>query len=207
MRRKWMYLLGIILTGILITSFSLIINNFIILTRIYYKISYKTEIQNSEIVIEKSELFEYDLFFEVNYQIDRFIVEDLKLKIDDDKEKFHFYPYYKHVLIYSLKATNESLIYLTYNNSLIIKADYENQTEIFTTQRDCYLNFTLIPPPSNNSSIIVLNEVVLVRMNLKYNHVYNSLGAKIIEIEQFLCLNSNFDIIFICIPLNIFAMA
>ena len=182
MKRKWIYLLGLIITGSLITAFSLIINNYIILTRIYYKINYKIEIQNSEIIIEKSELFEYHLFFAVYYHIDRDIVEALKSKIEDDKEKFHFSPLYRHILIYSLEATNESLIYLTYNNNSIIKVDYVNQTEIFVVQsnweRNWYLNFTLIPPTSSISSTIILNNVILVKMNLNYDYIYSGLGVK-----------------------------
>ncbi len=62
MKRKLVsVLLLIIIIGIII-PFSLIINNFTILTRIYYKINYDVHIQNSESIIEKSELFEYQKY-------------------------------------------------------------------------------------------------------------------------------------------------
>ena len=64
------------------------------------------------------------------YHIDREFIESLKLQIEDDKKKFHFYPFFSHNFIYSLEVTNESLIYLTYNNNSIIKAEYANHTEI-----------------------------------------------------------------------------
>ena len=47
---------------VLILTFSLIINNSIIVTRIYYKINYKGNVQNFESIIEKSEAFEYQKY-------------------------------------------------------------------------------------------------------------------------------------------------
>jgi len=145
MKRKLVYIpIIIIITGLIIT-FSIIINNSIILTRIYYKINYKGDTQNLETLIEKSELFEYDKYCKyrdswgegpINNSdcyycyIDKDFIESLKLKIDKEKKRFHFYPHFSHNLIYSVEVTNESLIYLTYNNNNIIKAEYANRTEI-----------------------------------------------------------------------------
>jgi len=221
-------LIIIIIIGIIVT-FLLIINNFIILTRIYYKINYEANIQNSESIIEKGELFEYqkyckyrdDWWGEVHnvsnsdyyYHIDRDLIESLKLKVEDDKEKFHFWPFYSHKLYYSLEATNESLIYLTYNNNSIIKAEYANHTEIFAAWSDYYennslfwvgnwyLNFTHIPFASNMSSTIILNDIILVKMNLYYDYVYGNVGAETLRIEQFLCFNSNLQTMFVYFPL------
>ena len=143
-----------ILIGIIV-SFSLIVYNLTISTRIYYKITYEGTIQNLESIIEKSELFEYqkyckyrDLSGEVHYvsnsndfyHIDREFIESLKLKIEEDKAKFHFYPFFSHNFIYSLEVTNESLIYLTYNNNSIIKAEYADHTEIFAAEVAYYEN-------------------------------------------------------------------
>lgn len=229
MKRKLVNVLIIIIIIGLIIAFSLIINNFIILTRIYYKINYEANIQNSESIIEKGELFEYqkyckyrdDWWGEVHnvsnsdyyYHIDRELTESLRLKVEADKEKFHFWPSYSHKLIYSLEATNESLIYLTYNNNSIIKADYANHTEIFAARSrhyennslywegNWYLNFTHIPFSSNMSSTIILNDIILVKMNLYYDYVYGNVGAEFLRIEQFLCFNSNLQTIFVYFPL------
>ncbi len=220
-------LLIIIIIGIILTSL-IIINHFIILTRIYYKINYEANIQNFESLIEKSELFEYQKYckyrdlsgevqnvsnFDYYYHIDRDLIESLKLKVEDDKEKFHFWPFYSHKLFYSLEATNESLIYLTYNNNSIIKAEYANHTEIFAAWSDYYennslfwvgnwyLNFTYIPFASNISSTIILNDIILVKMNLYYDYVYGNLGVETLRIDQFLCFNSNLQTLFVYFPL------
>ena len=227
MKRKLVYISVIIIITGLILTFSLIINNSIILTRIYYKINYKGNVQNFESIVERSEVFEYqkyclcrDFLGNVHnlsdevylYHIDREYLESLKLQIEEDKTKFHFYPFYSHNFIYSLETTNESLIYLTYNNNSIIKAEYANHTEIFTArigrydnnslywEGNWYLNFTQIPFAPNSSSTIVLNDVFLVKMNLKYYHKYGFGGSLGLRIEPFLCFNSNFQTMFVYFP-------
>ena len=60
MKRKLVYIPVILIITGLILTFSIIINNSIILTRIYYQVSYDASIQNSETLIEKSEVFEYE---------------------------------------------------------------------------------------------------------------------------------------------------
>ena len=229
-----MYIPIIIIISGLIIAFSLIINNSIILTRIYYKITYEGNTPNFENIIEKSEVFDYqeyckyrDHFGEVHkvsnsddfYHIDREFIESLKIQIKDDKKKFHFYPYFSHYFIYSLEVTNESLIYLTYNNDAIIKAEYANHTEIFTARSypyednspywlgNWYLNFTQIPFAPNSSSTIVLHDIFLVNMNLKYHHEYGLQESEDLRIDQFLCFNSNFHTMFVYISLASFLLA
>ncbi|MBA7641906.1 hypothetical protein ES703_49592 [subsurface metagenome] len=129
MKRKLVYIPVIIIITGLILTFSLIINNSVILTRIYYKINYKGNVQNFESIIEKSELFEYQKYCKYRdssgevhnvgdvdylYRIDREFIESLKLQIEDDKKRFHFYPSYSRSFVYSVEVTNESLIYLTF---------------------------------------------------------------------------------------------
>jgi len=213
----------------MVIALGLFINNFIISTRIYYKIDYNTTVQNSESIIEKSELFDYqkyckyrDFWGEDNssyYHISREFIESLKLKVERDKKKFHIWPFYKHILLYSLEATDESLIYLTYNNNSIIKADYISHTEIFSARSNYYengtlfcegnwyLNFSHIPSVFNESSTIILNDVFLIKMNLNYKYVYGNVGAEFLRIEQFLCFNFEFQIIFVYFPLVGMVMA
>ena len=229
MKKKNRNVLIISIIGFVII-FGLLINNFIISTRIYYKINYEGSIQNFESLIEKSELFEYqkyckyrdDWLGEVHnvsnsddyYHIDRDFIESLKLKIENDQKKFHFNPFLGHILLYSLEATNESLIYLTYNNNSIIKADFADHTEIFAARssyyenhslywvENWYLNFTHIPFAFNTSSTVILNDIILVKMNLHYDYVYGNVGAEGLIIEQFLCFNNDLQIMFIYFPLR-----
>ena len=228
-------LLLIILIGIIIPS-SLIISNVIILTRIYYKVNYGVNVQNLENIIEKSELFDYieyckyrDWWGEVHnlsrsdyydqYHIDREFIEYLKLRIEEDKKKIHLFPFHEQNFIYSLEVTNESLIYLTYNNNSIIKAERVNHTEIFTAEwnhhengtlfwvGNWYLNFTQIPFAPNISSTIILSNIFLVKLNLKYIYVYGLGNSEALRIEQFLIFNSNFQTVAVCTPLRSFSLA
>ena len=224
MNRKLKYIpVIIIITGLIITL-SIIINNSIILTRIYYRINYKGNIQDTENIIDKSELFDYqkyclcrDYLGDVYnltdktylHHIDRDFLEFLKLGIEEDKTKFHLFPFYSHNFIYSLEATNESLIYLTYNNNSIIKAEYANHSEIFTAQIGhydnsslywegyWYLNFTLIPYAPNSSSTIGLNDIFLVKMNLYYHQDYMFGGVIDLSIKPYLCFNSKYQVMFV----------
>ena len=226
MKRKSKYISIIIIIAGLIIAFSLVINNTIILTRIYYKINYEGNVQNLESIIEKSEIFEYREYckyrdydgevhnisdVDIYHHIDREFIESLKLQIEDDEKRFHFYPHFSHYFIYSVEVTNESLIYLTYNNNSIIKAEYANHTEVFTAQSNnnplywlgnWYLNFTHIPFAPNSSSIIVLNDIFLVKMNLYYEYHYNFGESRGTIIDQFLCFNSNFQLILVYFPLR-----
>ena len=220
-RRKQKNILIILIIIGIITPFSLMVNNFTILTRIYYKVNYDTNIQNYDDIIEKSELFEYQKYCKYrtfwgegynisgsdNY-IDREFIESLKLKIDKDKEKFHLYPFYQRNFKYSLEVSNESLIYLTYNNNSIIKSEYANQTELFRAGfGHWYLNFTQIPFAPNMSSTIILSNIFLVKMSLEYDIAWGFGGAENLRIEQFLIFNSNFQIMFVYIPISAHSIA
>jgi hypothetical protein len=113
-----------------------------------------------------------------------------------------------------LEAINESLLYFSYNNDSIIKLEDETHTEIFSARENhyensstfwegsWYLNFTLIPFSFDLNSTIQLNDSILIKMNLVYDHVYGNVGAESLLIKQFLCFNSNFQIIFVFIPLT-----
>ncbi len=227
LKRKLIYIpIIIIITGLIIAS-SLIINNSIILTRIYYKINHEGNFQNFESIIEKSELFEYQKYCKFygfsgkeeydphrhdEYRhIDREFIESLKLKIHKEKQRFHLDPFYERSFIYSSEVSNESLIYLTYNNNSIIKAEYANQTEIFTAdwgyyEGIYYINFSQIPYTPDLSSTIILNDIFLVKMNLDYHYGYWGNSEDLI-IEQFLVFNSNFQIMFVSIPLSVYSIS
>ncbi len=236
MKRRRVYLpviiIGIIIIAGIIIPFSLIINNSMVLSRIYYEINYKGDLQNLETIIEKSELFEYDKYckyrdswgegpinnsdYYYSY-IDKEFIESLKLQIDKEKKKFHLYTGDHYSFIYSMEVTNESLIYLTYNNNNIIKAEYANHTEIFSVDRVWdynynrytpnwegiwYLNFTQIPFAPTNSSTISLNDTSLVKMNLEYHYSCGWACSGDVRIEQYLCFNSDIQMIFVYAPFS-----
>ena len=236
MRKKLLYLsviIVVIITAGVIIPIILIINNSIALSGIYYEINYKGTVQNFETLIEKSELFEYkkyckyrdswgegplntsDYYYYSN--IDREFIDSLQLKIDKEKKKFHLYPGDWYNLVYSVEVINESLIYLTYNNDNIIKAEYANHTEIFTADRvwdyyydmytpnwagNWYLNFTQIPFAPTSSSTIALNDTFLVKMTLEYHYSCGFGCSGNVRMEQFLCFNSNIQIIFVYFPFS-----
>ena len=100
------------------------------------------------------------------------------------------------------------MIYLSYNNNSIIKAEYANQTELFRAGfGHWYLNFTQIPFAPNMSSTIILSYIFLVKMSLEYDIAWGFGGAENLKIEQFLIFNSNFQIMSVYIPLSLHATA
>ena len=219
-------LIGIFI-GILVITSVIFINHFLILSRIYYRTSHVGNVNNLEEIIEKSELFDYQKYCkyrdysgiihnastsEIFYHIDRNFINDLKTKIVKDHEEFHLYPFYEHHFEYSFEATNESLLYFQYSNNSIIELEDETQTEIFRAHESHYengttfweeswfLNFTIIPFSLDLNSTIQIHDSILVKMNLDYDHVYGNLGAESLLIEQFVCFNSNYQIVFVYIP-------
>ena len=203
----------------------LVVNHFIILVSLFYRITYPTDIQNYDGIVEKSESFDYLKYCRYRnykaeiqnlsrfspYHIDREFLESLMLKIDNDKKKFNIDTLYRNNFVYSLEVLNESLIYLTYNDNTVIKAEYANHTEIFAARWEqfgdhtpywdgsWYLNFTQIPSVQNSSFTIALNNIFLVKMQLKRDYAV-SWASSHLEIEQFLVFNSNFQVIFVYIP-------
>ncbi len=219
-------LIGIFIGALVLTSL-IFINHFLILSRIYYRTSYDGNVKNLEDIIEKSEIFDYQKYckcrdyfgivhnatnYDYFYHIDNDSISNLKAKIMNDHENFHFYPFYEHHFTYSSGATNESLLYFTYNNNSIIKLEDQAHTEVFSAherhyensstfwEEIWYLNFTLIPFSSGLNSIIQLNNSILIKMNLHYDYDYAFGESNTLIIEQFLCFNSNYQIIFVYIP-------
>jgi hypothetical protein len=209
----------------------LIINQFIILKRIYYTTTYQGNFTNFENLINKSETFDYEKYCKCRdfwgemhnlsnsgyyYHIDKEFIDSLKLKIESDQGKFHLYPFFGHNFMYSLEANLESIIYLTYNNDSIIKAEDANHIILFSAHYGWYennslywegnwfLNFTQIPFAHNISSTIMLNNSILVKMNLKYDYDYSFGDARDLIIDQFLCFNSNLQAIFVYLPVSVF---
>ena len=219
-------LIGIFIGALVVTSL-IFINHFLILSRIYYKISYNGDVNDLEKIVEKSELFDYQEYCKYRdekgnihnvtnsdyfYHIENEFIANLKTKITNDRERFHMFPFYGHNFVYSLKAINESLLYAMYNNDSIIKLEDSTHSEVFNNlfgyhegnliSRDeyFYVNFSIIPFTLDLNSTIQINNSILVKMNLDYDYDYGFNGAEDIIVEQYLCFNSNYTIIFISIP-------
>ncbi len=212
----------------------LIIDNFFIKPRIRYETNYEVNLSYSDELVAKVESFNFtsyllirDSFGEVsspskfnhNY-INGEYVDYLKKKVDRDFSMFHWWPYHSHTLTYLFETTEESLLYFTYNNTIIFKVQNENNEEIFnieSSDNHCYgddklcgswyINFSQVPHTSNPASTVVLNDVVLVKMTLEYFYGYGFLGAEYFKIEQFVVLDSNLQIIFVYIPYAALGMA
>ena len=225
-------IIAVSLIGLVLTSL-VFINQIQILSRIYYRTIYLGSIKDIEKFIESSESFEYQKYCKYrdfsgdihnlsnyDYHIDRDFISHLKSEISADRDNFHFYPFYGHNFAYSLEATNHSLMYLTYNNYSIMKAEDATHSEIFRSFEHYYdnnslfwegswfLNFTLLPFCYGLTSTLPINNSILVKMNLHYDYDYGfGFGAEDLVIEQFLCFDSNFQIIFVCIPFAVLIMA
>lgn len=228
MKRKLITgLIIIIIIGIII-PFSLIMNNLIILTRIYYKENYEVDSDNLGTLIDKAETLDYlslikyhDEMGEINnltdsslnghssiHYINRKYIESLKKDLFSDSKRFHWWLGHYHYLYYTFNVTEESRLYFTYNNNTMIRAQYENYEDIFVVVRNYntkkrvgnwYINFTQVPYVVNLISIS-LNNTFLVRMILKYDYLFGNVGGIFYEVEHFLVLDANFQIIFIYIP-------
>ena len=222
LRKKTKKAFIISLSVVLSISIILIINNFIIFSRIYYRVYYEVNLPNSDEIIEKAENFDYLKYlkmhdpygeiqnlskFNINY-IDREFIDFLKGKINRDNKRFHLWPSYYHNFIYTFNATEESKLFFSYNNNTIFNATYETQKPIFIVPPPIwfnfigswFINFTQVPHVVNQSSTILLNNTILVKMILKYDYLFGNLGGEFYQIEQYVILNSNLQVIFIYVP-------
>jgi len=216
-----------ILILILSISIIIVVGQLLILTRIYYKAYYEGDLSNSDYLVDKVESFDYIKYVKDqgrdqgynltknsgNY-IDRDYIEYLKKKIDDDFWKFHWWPFHTHYFHYTFNATEESQIFFTYNNNSVIAGQYDDSRVIFVAygygdniwEGKSFINFSQVPYVSENNydpfteySTISLNNTILIKMELYYHYERALFGHKTCRTEQFIALNSNYQIIFIYI--------
>jgi len=211
-----------ILISILSISTIIIVGQLLILTRIYYKTYYEGDLQNFDYLVDKFESFdyikyvkdqardqEYNLTKNSGTYIDRDYIEYLKEKIDDDFWKFHWWPFHTHYFHYTFNATEESQIFFTYNNNSVIAGQYHDSRVIFLAygygdniwEGKSFINFSQVPyvsdyDPFTESSTISLNNTILIKMELYYHYVRAAFGHKTCRTEQFIVVNSNYQIIF-----------
>ncbi|MFX1324050.1 MAG: hypothetical protein ACFE8N_03775 [Promethearchaeota archaeon] len=210
------------LSIILTISTVLLLNNFIISLRIYYAEFYYVDLPNSEEIIEKAETFDYLEHVKMHNQhgevynlskfgiqyIDRDYINYSKEKVYRESKNFHLWPGYHFLISYTFNATLESKLYFTYNNNTVFNATYETDTTIFETKvgtwvdyiGSWYINFTQVPYVVNQSSTILLNNTILVKMILNYDHLYGNLGGMFYRIKQYVVFNSELQVILICTP-------
>lgn len=220
-------LLIVIITSLFI--FSPFISNFIVLNKIYYRIVYETDIPDSDDIIDKVETFEYHQYLKMhdyygetldiskfnqsmpqyNY-INRDYINYVKDKINQDRKKLHLWPFYSHYFNYIFNATEQAKLYFCYSNTTIFNATYENNNAAFVVEYDeyydnfignWYINSTYVPSVSSQPFTLPLNNTILIRMFIDYDHVYGNLGAETYHIRQYIALSSDLQIIFVYIPL------
>lgn len=205
---------------------TILIGNTAILKYFRYNENYEINNGNPEILIKKAESFNYTLFLihrdlygilhsipndknvVANY-IDRDYIEYQKELMRKDLVKIHWFFGYRYAFNYWFEANLISTINLTYKEDIIIKAQYDNLEDIFTVEQSYflpwdsvgywYINLSLIPYSVNKTSIL-LNNSFLIKMVIKYDHSFSSLGAVHYQIDQYLVLDENYQIICICIP-------
>ena len=223
MKRRLRYIIIPILISLSISAI-LVINNLIVLSRIYYRTIYEINFHNQDELIDRVETFNYLQYlettegdqthnlteFDLNY-IDREFINQLKNKINQDMLEFHLWYGHLHHFIYRFNATDPTNIYFSYSNSTIFNASYNNNEEFFNVDYSdyhgsytgsWYMNFTYIPYISNESATILLENVILVMMDLKYDYLFSNLGGIFYQINQYVVLSSDLEIIFVYVPLT-----
>lgn len=200
-----------------------------VLNNIYYQIVYETDIPDSDNIIDKAETIEYhqylkmhdyygeahniskfnQSFYQYNY-INRDYINYIKDKINQDRKRFHWWPFYYHHFNYKFNATEQAKLYLSYNNTTLFNATYENKKVVFVVEYDeyygynignWYINFTHVPKVFDQSYTLLLNNTILIRMFTDYDYVYGNLGAETYHIKQYIALSSDLQVIFVYVPL------
>ncbi len=199
-----------------------LLNHFIFQrSRIFYIINYEVDLSNSDLIIEKTENLDYHSYLNYEFEsserriINRTFINNLMQDIDQAAIEFHWWPFYTYNFIYTFKATFESRLYLKYNNNTIYWANYGNNVTIFPSANhydenlgiSWYINFSQVPTVPGTYFEISLNNTYLVIMSLEYNYLCGSLCGLWYEIEQYIILDSNLQIICIYIPFSPAAVA
>jgi hypothetical protein len=208
----------------IIFSLSMIGNN-TVLKRIYYTEIYEVYADVPDTIVDLVETLEYQSLIQYHgangevynitstthlnlHYFDRDYIEFLKQLLRSDSMRFHWWSGHRHYFHYYLKITEEAKIYFTYDNNTIIEAQYESYEDIFVVRRlygalrrsgNWYVNYSQIPFVANVTTIS-LNNTFLVKMRLKYDYLYGTLGGEFFEVNQFLVLDSHFRVILIFIP-------
>ena len=183
-------------------------------SRIYYLINYQVDLPNSDVIIAKVEHFDYKSNLNINNEyddrnyVDRIFINKLIQQVEADKIGFHWWPYYTRNFEYTLKSTNESRLFLKYNNDTIYWANYSNYNPIFTSENinvyvriNWYINFSQVPYVSGAYSVIPLNNTYLAIITLEYNFVCGSLCGRWYSMDQYMILDSSLQVICIFIPI------
>ncbi|MHA1988484.1 MAG: hypothetical protein ACW98D_17780 [Promethearchaeota archaeon] len=206
------------------------LGNTTILKYYYYNISYDIKTENPGNLIEKVETLDYLSVLQsyerdgsvhnitdsnndgcrVSSYINREYINYQKREISADSMRFHFWFGQRHYFDYVFEATSEPRLNLTYVNNTIIKAQYETLEDIFVVNSryyhftkiwygNWYINFTQVPYMVNETSI-TLNNTILIKMSLNHVYVLSSLAGIWIDINQYIVLNENLQVIFIYVP-------
>jgi len=204
-------LIGLLILGL--SLFPVFYNILVIRSRIYYFIHYDVNLPNDEEIITNIENFNYTAYLNDYIEtherfksyVDKDLILFLKCQIKNDTG-FHWVMSYEHHLHYYFLAENHSELYLTYNNDTIFTVKDKDNNSLNLIERypwahiAWYLNFTLIPYVYTENSTLLLEDIILVKIDLDYGYLCGNLCAFSYHIFQYLILNESLDVLLIVIP-------
>jgi hypothetical protein len=196
-------------------------NLIVIRPNIHYRIEYDINLPNGEVIVNTAENLDYPSYLSLTYcdeysrlyegitcYVDRDLIEFLKNRIVWDTWP-RLKPWYKHTLRYSFLGENHSKIFLTYKDNWIYDiSDYNNQSLISRRlwgETDLYLNFAYIPHENDETTIILMNELIFVHMSVEY--VWVCAGYVCYHhhsFEQYLLLDMSLNVLLILLDYDIF---
>lgn len=197
----------------------LLYNVIVVRPKIYYRIEYDIIVSNREEIIDRVENLNYpaylnddyysDLYEGITSFVDRDLIDFLKSRIESDI-RFRLSPFYQHNLHYSFLGEHHSKLFLTYNDNRIFSIKDDNNRSLFVRQDNIwpesnwYLNFPQIPHVYEETSTLMLNDTIFVKMKVDYLWVCGYICLHDHSYEQYLLLDENLDIMLIFIYFDIF---
>ena len=184
---------------------------------VFYIMDYDIQGSNSDQLINSVEDFDYNahvnnLGYSYDYYgysdgfecyIDRNVLTFLKERIESISYRFVF----SHYFVYHFTAKSYSQIRLTYNMNTIFSVKDQNGTSLFSPNfawymgsSVWYLNFGRLPHVSGDNSTVILNDARFIEIHLKYRYTADNFGYITYDIDQYLVLSADLEILMILIP-------
>ena len=185
---------------------------------VYYFIDYDIQGSHSDQLINTVENFDYNAhvnnldynsdgwYYRDGFEcyIDKNVLTFLKERIGSIYYRLTFIHYFG----YYFTAKYYSQIRLTYNMNTIFSVKDQNDTSLFSSNiawsmgsSVWYLNFGRLPNVSGaNGTTVILNQASFIEIHLKYRYNHDYLGYITYDIDQYLVLSSDLEILMILIP-------
>ena len=190
---------------------------------VFYIIDYDIQGSHSDQLINRVENFDYNgnvnnldynsdgWYYRDGFEcyIDRNVLTFLKEKIEGIYYRFTF----SHYFGYYFTAKNYSQIRLTYNMNTIFSVKDQNDASLFLSNfawsmgsSVWYLNFGRLPNVFDDNGTVILNDTAIlnqasfIEIHLKYRYTHDYLGYVTYDIDQYLVLSSDLEILMILIP-------